>query len=307
MRENVSKMTDVQQVNKVVSEQSVEGHSMSQLEVITQHDCMGGLEALNLAMGSKNAWLIESSNSSIQNKDAGCEEQNGVLAPPLGGQIDKRAPTEKLEAATEPRCESPTKRSYLPFEKCSFLWESFESMEVLSAMPQQPHFRPLEQYCKEFREGMAIGLMVTFSDLLGRICKLQITDSRSRFDEGLKTLVHLEEHGFNVQGVCARLEELLGMKDNQERLLEKKSALEVIISEKQKEKDCLNSEIQEIDNTIMNLEQSLMQFHQKKVSILKLKEDNDSELVKLQMDARSVEEVLASAKQDFEGILSAPW
>ncbi|XP_008801740.3 DUF724 domain-containing protein 7-like [Phoenix dactylifera] len=307
MRENVSTMTDVQQVNKVISEQSVEGHSMSQLEVITQQDCMRGLETLNLAMGSKNAWLVETSNSCMQHSEAGNEEQNGVLAPPLGGPIAKTAPTGTAEAVTEPRCKSPTKKSYLPFEKHSSLWESFESMEILSAMPQQPHFRPLEQYCKEFREGMAIGLMVTFSDLLGRIRKLQITDSRSRFDEGLKALVHLEEHGFNVQGVCARLKELLRMKDNQEQLLEKKSALEGIISGKQKEKYCLNSEIQEIDNAIMNLEQSLMQFHQKKISMLKLKEDNETELVKLQMDAWSVEEVLASAQQDFEGILAAPW
>ncbi|XP_073106746.1 DUF724 domain-containing protein 7 isoform X2 [Elaeis guineensis] len=273
MGENVSKMTDVQEVNKVVSEQSVEDHSMSQL----------------------------------QQSDAGSEEQHGDLAPPLGGQIDQRAPTGKVKAVTEPRCESPPKKSYLPFEKRSSLWESFESMEILSAMPQQPHFRPLGQYCKEFREGMAIGLMVTFSDLLVRIRKLQITDSRSRFDEGLKTLVHLQEHGFNVQGARARLEELLRMKDNQEQLLEKKFALEVIISEKQKENDCLNSEIQEIDKAIKNLEESLMQFRQKKASMLKLKEDNDSELVKLQMDASSVEEVLTSAKQDFEGILAASW
>lgn len=311
MRENVSNIADARQDKKVVSEQFLEGHSMPQLEVMTQHDrteALAAQEPLNLATGSSNGWLLEAPNSCIPHREAGCEAQNGVLASPLSDQGDKRGPVREAEAVTGPTpCKSPSKKLCLPFEKQSSLWESFESMEIFSAMPQPPHFRPLVQYCKGLREGMAIGLMVTFCNLLGRIGKLQITDSQSRFDVELKTLAHLEEHGFNVQDVRTCLKELLRMKDNQEQLVEKKSALEVIILEKQKKNDDLNSKIQEIDKAVMNLEQTLTQFQQKRASVLKLKEDNDSELVKLQMDARSAEQVLASIKHDFEGIRAAPW
>lgn len=52
-----------------------------------------------------------------------------------------------------------------PFEKCSVAWKDIESMEVFREIPQKPHFLPLLDVKETVREGMAIGYMVTFSNV----------------------------------------------------------------------------------------------------------------------------------------------
>lgn len=81
----------------------------------------------------------------------------------------------------------------LPFVKSSSMWQSIDAMEIFDLMPQRC---PLEQYSVDFREGMAIGLMVTFANLADNVRKLSISDTTSTFAACLETLSNLEEHGF---------------------------------------------------------------------------------------------------------------
>lgn len=239
------------------------------------------LEREEVMVGSSDASLVETSSS-------------GVI--------------EKAGNSFEPRLDkSPEGQSPWPFKKSSSVWDSIKSMEAFSIMPQSPHFRPLEQYHKDFREGMAIGLMVTFSNLFNSIGKLQIADSRHKFDDLLNPLVSLEMYGFDVQCLRAHLEELLQMKENQERLVDEKSALEVLLVKKKREKDRLDSELKSIDKACRELEQSLSILLEQKVHISEQKRENDSNLDKLEMDSRRVEQAILSTEHDFDAIISSKW
>lgn len=71
----------------------------------------------------------------------------------------------------------------LPFKKSSPLWEILESSQIFFRMPQQPHFAPLKKFVESQREGMAISLMVTFSNVVKYILKFDISDSDKSIEE----------------------------------------------------------------------------------------------------------------------------
>ncbi|KAG4187737.1 hypothetical protein ERO13_A08G120300v2 [Gossypium hirsutum] len=79
----------------------------------------------------------------------------------------------------------------LPFVKKSPIWRTIESLDVFQIVPQKPHFQPLAESREEFREGSAIGIMVTFASLFDKISMLHFDDPRNTFDsisEGLDDL-----------------------------------------------------------------------------------------------------------------------
>ncbi|KAF9609936.1 hypothetical protein IFM89_019339 [Coptis chinensis] len=108
----------------------------------------------------------------------------------------------------------PLQVENLPFVKNSFLWGILESYEVFKLMPQQPHFRPLKKYNYELREGYAIAHMSNFANVVERIYKASLDEPRSMFENMLKLLADLEEFGFIVQPIRARVEDLLKIKES---------------------------------------------------------------------------------------------
>jgi len=254
----------------------------------------------NVMASSSDISLFETSGSSVQPSEAGSEEDNNVVLSAAGEQSAKRALIEKVE-------DSLPEQSPLPFEKHSSMWEPIESMKVFYAMPQRPHFRPLEQYCKSFREGIAIGLMLTFSNVANSVGKLEIADPRHKFDGVLKSLLQLEVHGFDVQRVRARLVELLRMKDNQDRLADERAALKRLIVKEERVKELLNLEIESTEKTSKGSDQSISHLYQGKSDTFKRKRESDSKLDRLEMDSRRIEDALLSARHDFEAISSSTW
>ena len=166
-------------------------------------------------------------------------------------------------------------------------------------MPQNPHFLPLEQYSENFREGMAIGLMVTFANLVNKIRKLQINDSYNTLQDMMENLVRLERYGFTVQHLRALVEDFQIIKANQKRLLDKRSALEGLILQRQNRKDALDERFTLIDKVVMEVEKSLKCFRDERASIVKQREDNDDEIINLQNDKRAVEESSLAAENSF--------
>lgn len=62
----------------------------------------------------------------------------------------------------------------LPFAKESSLWKELETREVFQrAPPQGPHFSPLVGESEVFREGQALGMMLTFSKLVESVKDLE--------------------------------------------------------------------------------------------------------------------------------------
>ncbi|XP_020254349.1 DUF724 domain-containing protein 5-like, partial [Asparagus officinalis] len=258
----------------------------SALCVVCSDSDVEAQELFNVTSSSDSS-LVETSTSNAQPSEA----LDNIFRSTEGEHSPKSVPVEK----------SPSpEQSALPFEKCSPMWDSFESMEAFRVMPQRPHFRPLEKLCKDFREGMAIGLMVTFSNLVNNIDRLAISDSFHKFDGILKTLDHLERYGFDVQCIRARLLELTRLKNNQDRLADEGSTLKILLGKKQKKNEQLNKQIESFNNVSEELEKSLTRLREEKSNIFKRKRENDSELHRLEMDSRRIEDELLSAQHDFE-------
>ncbi|PIA47840.1 hypothetical protein AQUCO_01400434v1 [Aquilegia coerulea] len=100
------------------------------------------------------------------------------------------------------------------FVKNPNYWESIESNEVFQLMPQRPHFNFLKQHNEDMREGYALGMMFNFVKLVERTLKATPDTPRSMFENILKALPDLEEHGFTVHPIRSRLIELLSIKDS---------------------------------------------------------------------------------------------
>ncbi|WOK98906.1 hypothetical protein Cni_G07618 [Canna indica] len=202
---------------------------------------------------------------------------------------------------------SPLKEISLPFPKISSMWESIESMEVFKVMPQQPHFGPLEQYSMEFREGMAIGLMISFANLVSNIQQLHIDDGQATLKERLRALGPLEANGFDVKFLRSRLHELLEIQASRGQCETRKASLEEKILEKKHDNERLDSCITALDKAIMELKQNLSSFYERKDEILVQKSSNDEQISKLQNDMHEADKMYNSTIESFDATLTAPW
>ncbi|KAK3034645.1 hypothetical protein RJ639_033600 [Escallonia herrerae] len=195
---------------------------------------------------------------------------------------------------------SPTGDEGLPFTKNTPLWRTVESMEVFRIMPQKPHFRPLDCCKVSSREGLAIGTMVTFSSLVEKASHLQLEDPRGVIEESLEALLELESHGFDVKVVRDRLTELLLIKDKHEQLQDQSKHLRHRVTEHKLEKSKIDLEIRDIDMQIEEL-------HKKRALALSKKAAKDSEIASVALTVEGINEVVRSARLEFEGLVASPW
>lgn len=194
----------------------------------------------------------------------------------------------------------PVENQKFPFVKKSPIWNTIESMEVFQIVPQNPHFYPLFQTKEEYREGTAIGMMVTFAGLSEKISMLQFDDSRRIFDSTLESLLDLEKHGFDVGVLQGRVKELLTVRTEQGHLLDELKDGERNIIELTNESTKLDKEIEEIRKKISELQETLEQSKLKK-------EAQDVQIARLRSHVDALNERVKSAQHDFEKLAAAPW
>lgn len=194
----------------------------------------------------------------------------------------------------------PEENLRLPFTKCSPVWRTIESMEVFRLMPQVPHFRPLYKCKEECREGMAIGHMVTFSGLVDKISMLQFDDRGSTFYSTLESLLDLEKHGFDVSGLRSRVNEMLSIKDRQERFRAESKDAEKKIKEHADEQIKLVADIEDVGRKLSEL--------QERYSLIKSElEIKNEEIAKLQQHLDVVNQSIDSSQHDFVKLAAAPF
>lgn len=235
------------------------------------------------------------------------EEVSATFQKGLVHDLPSSNKTEMPAVSAENSSDSPEKNVLVPFVRSSPMWQTIESMEIFRLLPQEPHFQPLEQHCPEFREGMAVGLMITFANFATSIRSLRITDPLTVLNEKLKALATLEANGFKVQRMRHRIEQLLDIRRKQEQSEIKRTELEGQLLDRKNEKGLLNSSIMDFDKDIMELEQKILRFKEKRASAIVQRELIDSEIAILQRDAEAAEEFLASAEHQFDGAVTAPW
>ncbi|PIA37758.1 hypothetical protein AQUCO_03000351v1 [Aquilegia coerulea] len=179
----------------------------------------------------------------------------------------------------------------LPFIKSSNVWETFESMRVFRLVPQCPHFQPLEKENELLREGTALGKMFSFANLMESICKADIDEPRSAFENKLKVLPDMEQHGFTIQPLQSRLEKILSMKDRHSQLEDSSNIA------KRKISDAVH-QLDEIEGSIFRGNMELQE-------LLTKMETRDSKVAKLQKTRDAILEMKQKAKTDFERKVAA--
>ncbi|XP_022757793.1 DUF724 domain-containing protein 2-like isoform X2 [Durio zibethinus] len=188
----------------------------------------------------------------------------------------------------------------LPFVKKSPVWRTIESMDVFQIVPQKPHFQPLNENREEFREGSAIGIMVTFAGLFEKISMLHFDDPRYTFDSILESLNDLEKHGFDVTLLRCRVNELLSIKEAQGQHQEKRKNAEREMIENTKEITKLDEEMEEIEKKITHLQE-------RHTSIKLEKEIKNVKVGNLKSDVEVLNELIQKSSRDFKKIATAPW
>ncbi|CAN4086949.1 unnamed protein product [Withania somnifera] len=163
----------------------------------------------------------------------------------------------ELSSVTKPESEP---RLVLPFKKNSALWKEFESMEVFTKIPQNPHFSPLSQYEENKREEVALLKMTKYVFFVERIPKLTVAElsSLALISDMLETIKDLEEYGFDLMQIKRHLNDLLLKKEKQTHLRSKLEEEEDKIRKCCLERASAKKEINKIALKIKELEKELM-------------------------------------------------
>ncbi|XP_022016884.1 uncharacterized protein LOC110916461 isoform X3 [Helianthus annuus] len=150
-----------------------------------------------------------------------------------------------------------------PFIKLCPIWTTIESLVLHPTPPQKPHFSPLKKTNELCREGLAIAHMVTYWNLVQRLSDLKPNDPVDIINNGLEVAVDLETHGFDVEAIRGRLNELLyskskaGQREDTLKELEKCNYEKHVI---EKEMDRLKVEMQKLQEKWKAKEEDIMRL-----------------------------------------------
>ncbi|MBA0611043.1 hypothetical protein Godav_011762 [Gossypium davidsonii] len=188
----------------------------------------------------------------------------------------------------------------LPFVKKSPIWRTIESLDVFQIVPQKPHFQPLAESREEFREGSAIGIMVTFASLFDKISMLHFDDPRNTFDSISEGLDDLEKHGFDVSLLRLRVNKLLSIKEGHSQHLGEKENAEREIMENTKG-------ITKFDEEMEEIEKKIAQLQEQHSSIKSEKETKSLKVGSLKLHADVLNKLIQNAPHEFKKIATASW
>uniref|UniRef100_A0A0D9XT41 Agenet domain-containing protein n=1 Tax=Leersia perrieri TaxID=77586 RepID=A0A0D9XT41_9ORYZ len=190
----------------------------------------------------------------------------------------------------------------LPFTKTLALWSLVEAMDLFQKVPQQPHFLPLKRQLPPLREGIALGLMLSYSNFVDVMRKLCITDSMETFEVNIKTLATLKENGFNVEALQHSMTKLLQIKSDHTSLVSVSEKMEEEILDKASAVTRDDALLDEKDSAISKLEEELGRLRWEARKIAKNKENNEAELSRLKEENSNAQETRGQAEEQFRNV-----
>ncbi|XP_050211089.1 DUF724 domain-containing protein 3-like [Mercurialis annua] len=264
----------------------------------------------NQDVGSENeaAGSLEKSESQMNSQVTGGEDKNKEDSAEIF--VDKQHKEGNTESESENVKESSlinvpgttelTESRGMPFVKSSSFWNIIESLEIFRVLPQKPHFGPLVEYKEATREGLAIGYMFTFANLIEKTSKLRVDNSREEINSYLEVFADLKTLGFNVKAVEDRLQKLMSIKDRFEQLEDESKNFRIQLTECEDEMTKLEEDIVKTDRLISELEE-------KRAMKVSTKVMKDSKLVALQAGVDVINEDIVKMKHEFESQAAASW
>ncbi|KAM0867857.1 hypothetical protein ACQ4PT_041712 [Festuca glaucescens] len=178
---------------------------------------------------------------------------------------------------------------HLPFVKTSPIWAELEALEIFSKVPQRPNFHLVQQYCPELREGMALGLMVSFANLAESINRLEIQDDNGPFEQKMLGLSLLEANGFEVRDMRLRVQTLCDTRNRRVELQDAMRKLGEKIAHKETEDRELSVEIRMLAMALHHLELHACVMRDVMRSAISQKVNNAIEISRLKTEANKLE------------------
>ncbi|KAG5416537.1 hypothetical protein IGI04_004104 [Brassica rapa subsp. trilocularis] len=211
------------------------------------------------------------------------------------GTIRKRQREHNLSSipiVEEPQAKDTT--MVLPFAKKSPFWKILETSEGFQRAPQSPHFSPLVGESKEqFREGQAIGMMVTHFSLLESFKDLEPYVSVSELNSLKVSFAELKKHGFEVSAPLARINKLLALKDRQLKTME--------------ERNGLDREIMALKEGVGEMEHKILEMERQLVALKEQRDAANQNICQMESCARDRGVELDNLESEFKATSSAPW
>uniref|UniRef100_A0A0A9BKR4 Uncharacterized protein n=1 Tax=Arundo donax TaxID=35708 RepID=A0A0A9BKR4_ARUDO len=181
-------------------------------------------------------------------------------------------------------------------------------MEVFERLPQIPHFCEAWDCPPEFREGKALGLVVSFANMAESIKNMRIQDASQLYQQKMRSLLDLEENGFEIGALKIRVNSLLCVRNRHIDLQNRKASLDKEILKTEMVNCDLEQRLKLLDMFISGLGEELTQYRETtKASLVMQKAANCLYISKLQVKLHQVEESLMSVETDFNTIAAAPW
>ncbi|KAJ1256228.1 hypothetical protein BS78_K060700 [Paspalum vaginatum] len=190
------------------------------------------------------------------------------------------------------------------FTKSSPMWALVEALGAFKDAPQQPHFLTLRKLNPDLREGIALGLMVSFADLVKSTREASIDNSIEWFEDKISTLCHLEGNGFNVHSLQSTLTRLVKIKSNRTRYLEEIDKLKAKAVAKKASSAQIEALLDAKEIAIVELEQQLGPLHQDSQKIAKDKDNEEAKLLNIKVAQSRFEEAFGDAERQFQSILT---
>ncbi|KAL5716291.1 hypothetical protein ACHQM5_018006 [Ranunculus cassubicifolius] len=194
------------------------------------------------------------------------------------------------------------------FTKSLSVWKNIElAMQKMCLVSQNPHFRPLVETKKHFREGKAVGYMISFLGLVERTKKAKFDESSSALEQKLRALDVLETVGFNVQHLRVRIDDLLRIKTRQLKIDEMLKQCEEGTVEKHNEEERLDSEIGEVDEKISEIWDSIIQIKKKRENVDMEKMSRSCKMDALERMVHEIKGQIQDAEYEFRLSAVASW
>uniref|UniRef100_A0A0E0BI76 Agenet domain-containing protein n=1 Tax=Oryza glumipatula TaxID=40148 RepID=A0A0E0BI76_9ORYZ len=195
----------------------------------------------------------------------------------------------------------------LPFVKTSPMWAQIEAMEVFSKVPQRPNFHQLQQHPPEFREGIALGLMYSFTNLAESINMLNVHDDNAVFEHKMRCISVLEADGFDVRHLRSRLETLLSLKNSWSKIQDMMKRSEKKIAQEEIDDQQRCAEISVLSMVVRQLEQHAHLFRCIKNRAISQQMSHAMEKSRLKVEASQLKQSSMSTEQRFSSVVAAPW
>lgn len=188
----------------------------------------------------------------------------------------------------------------LPFAKRSTIWKDIEAMEVFKTVKQSPHFSPLLETSEEFREGLAVGVIVNFSRLLERVKDLKPDVSKTALERLKVCFSELEKYGFDVTPPVSRIDMLLSLKDKHASKVEE-------LKDEEKEMTEESIKKQKVEEDLRAVELKILKLQSRKADLKEKKDASGKVIVQKQIRASALGTEIQDVELEFQSIASAPW